>query len=250
MASASGNQSSDGGVSGLAKLWLFIIAPLVALLIAILVSVGWYMIGGWPGGHDKYGKVPVPGQATVTLPEGEIRLYWEARSIGSGDNQSVAGRPGELEVAVIAADGTVVPTSSVPSWLFSSTNNTTGHEPYLKMTAPAPGEYTVVAVMTMGGPPPALAAVTVGAAPWNPGNSRLGGAIIVGLVILMLGLLPMLVVSMANKRQNQKPSLPSSGGKTDVDPDEPAVSKDADAKGPIITIGSDPPDESDKRYDW
>ena len=56
------------------------VAPVViatTVIVAVVVGVLWYVIGGWPRDHDRYGVVPIPGQRVLELPEGEVRLAFE-----------------------------------------------------------------------------------------------------------------------------------------------------------------------------
>ena len=142
----------------------------------------------------------------MNLHEGEVRLNHENDAFRSGDTTSVDDQPEGLEVRVTpAAGGEPLEIEEVPSWLFSSTSDDRGHEPFRKVDLPSAGDYLVQA--TADGQPGfgsgALAQapvaddvgpeVTVGAAPWTPLDSKLAGAILAGLavfVVLLLFTLP------------------------------------------------------------
>ena len=68
------------------------VAPVViatTVIVAVVVGVLWYVIGGWPRDHDRYGVVPIPGQRVLELPEGEVRLAFEGNvTTGAGTARS------------------------------------------------------------------------------------------------------------------------------------------------------------------
>jgi hypothetical protein len=173
---------------------------LLGLGLGVMVAIGWYILGGFPGDQDEYGVVNVPGQVEVELPEEEVRLNHENDATRSGDTTHLSDQPEGLEVQVSAADGgEPLALEDVPSWLFSSTTDDRGHEPFRKVDVPSAGPYLIEA--TAEGLPPlgsrALARapqaddqgpeVTIGAAPWNPLGSKLAGAILAGVVVFILG---------------------------------------------------------------
>ena len=179
--------------------WMGPFMLLSGLVIAVVIGAGWYILGGFPGDQDKYGVVNVPGQVEVELPGEEVRLNHENDASRSGDTTHLADQPDGLEVRVTPADGgEPLALEEVPSWLFCSTTNDRGHEPYRKVEIPSEGRYLVEA--TAEGLPPlgsrALARapqaddqgpeVTIGAAPWNPLGSKLAGAILAGVVVFLL----------------------------------------------------------------
>ena len=68
-------------------------------LIGIALGVGWYVLGGLPRDHDRYGEVPIPGQQALSLPqEDDLRLYFENHATRSGDSTHLDDRPEGLEV--------------------------------------------------------------------------------------------------------------------------------------------------------
>jgi hypothetical protein len=187
-----------------ASFWLGPFTWGLGLLVAVILGIGWYVIGGFPRDHDKYGEVAVPGTAVLALPDGDVRLNFENHANQSGDSTTIDDRPPGLTVRVTSvSSGEDLDVDDVPSWI-SSTNGDRGHEPWRKVDVPEAGDYFVVA-STGGAPlappaesaaaapaePPSVdtgAAVSVGAAPWTPLDSRLLGAILC-VVAVMLGVL-------------------------------------------------------------
>jgi hypothetical protein len=171
----------------------------LGLIIAVGLGIGWYVLGGFPRDHDKYGEVAVPGQAAFSLPEGDVRLNFENHATRSGDSTHLDDQPSGLDVAVTpAAGGAALAIDDVPSWLFSSTSGDRGHEPYGKVDVPSAGDYFVRATDDSGRVKGAAAAdadrptvddgpaISVGQSPWTPGGSKLLGAILCGVVVMAL----------------------------------------------------------------
>jgi hypothetical protein len=182
--------------------WLGPFAWGLGLLLAIGLGIGWYVLGGFPRDHDKYGEVAVPGQAVLSLPSGDVRLNFENHATHSGDSTTLDDRPTGLKVSVMSApNGSPLPVSDVPSWLFSSTSGSRGHEPFGKIDVPAAGNYLVAAsadgapapsppkIATVAAEPPSVdsgPAISVGQSPWTPGDSKLLGAILCGVLVMGL----------------------------------------------------------------
>jgi len=174
----------------------------LALVIAVGLGIAWYVLGGFPRDHDKYGEIPVPGQAALTLPKGDVRLNFENHATHSGDSTTLDDQPGGLKVQVTPAEGgDPLEVDDVPSWLFSSTSGSRGHEPYGKVDVPAGGVYLVSASADGEPVPPAPnpttptsstpsvdegPAISVGQSPWTPGDSKLLGAILCGAAVMAL----------------------------------------------------------------
>lgn len=175
----------------------------LGLVIAIALGIAWYVLGGFPRDHDKYGEVQVPGQANLALPAGDVRLYFENHATPSGGSTTLDHRPSGLDVRVTPTEGGApLQIDDVPSWLFSSTNGSRGHEPYGKIDVPAAGNYLVAATDDQAGafnkggynlaiqePPPTVdsgPAISVGQSPWTPGDSKLLGAILAGVAVMAL----------------------------------------------------------------
>jgi hypothetical protein len=170
----------------------------LGLLLAIGLGAVWYVLGGFPRDHDKYGSVAVPGTQVVDLPEGDVRVNFENDTTGSGDNQSIADQPAGLTVRVApAGGGDEIEVKDVPSWLFSSTGDTRGHEPFGKVDIPSAGSYRVqVSDDEAGGidspaasrPAPGTDSgpeITLGESPWSPLDSRLAGAILAAIAVFL-----------------------------------------------------------------
>lgn len=178
----------------------------IGLLVAIGLAIGWYVLGGFPGDYDEYGEVTVPGQAVLTLPSGDVRLYFENHATQSGDSTTLDDRPAGLQARVLPEGGTSnqpLAIEDVPSWLFSSTSGDRGHEPYGKIDVPEAGNYRVQTTDEAAGDFKAIhgydlvfakespsvdegAAISVGASPWTPAGSKFLGAALVFVVVMTL----------------------------------------------------------------
>lgn len=174
----------------------------LGLLVAVGLAIAWYELGGLPRDHDRYGEVEVPGEGVLALPEGDLRLYFEGHATQAGGSTTLDDQPPGLEVRVTrAAGGDELAVEEVPSWLFSSTTGDRGHEPLGRIEVPRAGEYLVAASDDHSGrlrPPAGGAeapaepssvdsgpAISVGQSPWTPFDSRLAGAILFGLVVML-----------------------------------------------------------------
>jgi hypothetical protein len=186
--------------------WLGPFAWGLGLVIAIGLGIGWYVIGGFPRGHDHYGEVQVPGAANLALPSGDVRLYFENHATQSGDNTTLDDRPAGLRVRVTPTDGgPPLQIHDTPGWLFSSTSGDRGHEPYGRIDVPSAGGYLIETTDDQAGgfhaggynlvfqqSPPHVddgPAISVGQSPWNPGDSKLLGAILCGVAVMAIVLL-------------------------------------------------------------
>jgi hypothetical protein len=101
---------------------------------------------------DQHGRFPIPGDETMRLPKGRVRIYFETATGSPGDESGLAP-PGELSVAVIDEQtGEEVPirhklSSSVNSSETSSFTRTyvgrveLPHEGSYKVSASHPGDY-------------------------------------------------------------------------------------------------------------
>jgi hypothetical protein len=192
-----------------ASFWLGPFTWGLGFVIAVGLAIGWYVLGGFPRDHDKYGEVTVPGQVVLQLPKGDVRLYFENHATHTGDSTNLDDRPPGLKAQVSALDGGApLKISDVPSWIFSSTSGSRGHEPYGKIDVPSAGPYVVAAGDDQSGgikplptgaaanapvaePPPAVddgPAISVGQSPWTPLDSKLLGAILVFVVVMLITL--------------------------------------------------------------
>lgn len=169
----------------------------LGLLVAVGIGLAWYMLGGLPGDHDKYGSVSAPGQRVLELPAGDVRLNFENDTTGDGDTRRIQDRPPGMTVRVVpTAGGEAVEVKDVPGWLFLSISGDRGHEPFGKVEIPRPGSYRVQvtddqsrrfepaasrpASGTASGPE-----IAVGKRPWSPLDSLLLGAILAGLTAFL-----------------------------------------------------------------
>jgi hypothetical protein len=181
--------------------WLGPFAWGLGLLLAIGLGAAWYTLGGFPRDHDRYGEIPVPGTAVFALPSGDVRLNFENHATHSGDSTTLDDQPAGLKVNVISEGGPLT-VDDVPSWLFSSTSGSRGHEPYGKIDVPSAGNYLIVAADDSKASRSALddkkqltptsiddgPAISVGQSPWTPGGSKLLGAILCGVVVMAITL--------------------------------------------------------------
>jgi hypothetical protein len=175
----------------------------LGLVLAVGLAAAWYTLGGFPRDHDRYGEVPVPGAATLALPAGDVRLNFENHATHSGDSTNLDDQPAGLAVRVTPqGGGPPLAVDDVPSWLFSSTSGSRGHEPYGKIDVPTAGNYLVETTDDASGgfkkggynlifqdSPPTVdegPAISVGQSLWTPGDSKLLGAILCGVVVMGL----------------------------------------------------------------
>jgi hypothetical protein len=171
----------------------------VRVLVAVGIGVAWYILGGFPRDHDRYGSVSVPGQGVIELPKGDVRINFENDTVGSGDTKSIQDRPHGLVVRVLpAAGGKPIEVEGVPHWLFSSITGDRGHEPFGKIDVPNAGSYRVqvtddnaggLDLVSAGSGTSAGPAITLGQRPWSPLDSVLLGAILAGLAVFLAILL-------------------------------------------------------------
>jgi hypothetical protein len=172
--------------------WVLALVVGSTVVIAIVVGVLWYVIGGWPRDHDRYGKVAIPGRQTLELPKGEVRLSFEGRATGGGSTRSLEDPPEGLNVRVRPLGGERrLEVESVSRSLYSVLSGDRGHEPYGKVEVPAAGRYRVQTGARGAG----SGAITAGPPLWNPAGSRVAGAVlafIATLVALSLLELPLL----------------------------------------------------------
>jgi hypothetical protein len=178
----------------------------IGLLVGVGLGIAFYILGGLPRDHDRYGEVSVPGQAVLALPGEEVRLDFENHASRSGDTTSIDDQPPGMKIRIVpAAGGEEVEVSGVPSWIFSSTHDDRGHEPEAKADIPSAGDYLVSVSDDSSGalPPPPQgagapaeppqvdtgAAISVGQKLWTPLGSRLAGAMVVCLAVFLVMLL-------------------------------------------------------------
>lgn len=178
--------------------WVLIAAFGSTVVIAIVLGVLWFVIGGWPRDHDRYGEVEIPGKKTLQLPEGEVRLSFEGQAVGGGSNRSLEDPPEGLKVRVTPSEGRRLKIESVSRSLYTVLSGDSGHEPYGKVEVPRRGSYRIVTSAAGGAGSGRIAA---GPPLWNPLGSRAVGAVAIFLAsLLALLLLEAPLLLMARRR--------------------------------------------------
>ena len=166
--------------------WVTLLTLTGTVLTAVVVGVLWYLIGGWPQDHDRYGKVEIPGQKTLTLPKGEVRFSFEGTVSGGGQTRTLEDPPEGLEVRVRPRRGRRLKVEEVSSSLDANNVGDRGREPLAKVETPERGRYRIRTVAE-GASPGGL--VTAGPELWNPLGSRVLGALgifLASLIVLFL----------------------------------------------------------------
>ena len=80
------------------------------IVIGLLLFLGYLLLAAFEGDTAQFGKVPVPGQAQVELPEGDVDIYY---SEGIDPDAGVAlNTPDDLQYTVTGPAGQQLPTSS------------------------------------------------------------------------------------------------------------------------------------------
>jgi hypothetical protein len=113
---------------------LFITLSVLSIVGGAGVAVLLFVLGLVSGfDNDKYGKVPLPGEGRVTLPAGEVTVFYEER---------LGDATGLLSYAVRSAD-TRRPVPSRPSGSTSYEINNVEGQSVDTLTVPREGEYLV-----------------------------------------------------------------------------------------------------------
>ena len=161
----------------------------LGVIIGGLIAYGWTVFGGFPVDADRYGRVDVPGQKVIELPEGIVPFDYDNVMVGGGETRSIMDRPDGLGLTVRPAngDGDELEIESIPGWLFSSSSGDRGHEPFGRADVPRAGRYEVITAGSGGGGSPQI---VVGAAPWNPFGSITAGAALAFLAVFSLCAIP------------------------------------------------------------
>jgi hypothetical protein len=138
----------------------------IPLLTGSILAAAWVFSGGFfAPGHDAYGKLPIPGELTVTLPAGTARIYVQEHGY-FGRNES-ARIPAGIQVSVQPAGG------GAPLTLTSNTHasaTVVGHESWNTFAAfdvPTAGAYRVT-VLDPGENATSRHSLTIGKGPWAP----------------------------------------------------------------------------------
>jgi hypothetical protein len=170
------------------------------VVIAIVLGVLWYIIGGWPRDHDRYGRVAIPGQRTLELPKGEVRLSFEGQASGGGQTRTLEDPPEGLRVRVSSRHGRrQLKVEGVSGSLYGVLSGDRGHEPFERVDIPARGRYRV---QTTARGATATGSITAGPPLWNPLDSQVAGTVaifVAALLVLLLFELP-LVLAAGRKR--------------------------------------------------
>ena len=174
--------------------WVFLLIVGSTVLVAVVLGVVWYVIGGWPRDHDRYGKVAIPGKRSISLPQGEVRLSFEGRVSGGGQTRILENPPEGLKVTLTSGSGRRLKIESVSASLYSISSGDSGHEPYGKTEVPERGRHRVVTRADGGS---ASGRITLGPKLWNPLDSREAGAVgifLASLLVLMAIEVPILLM--------------------------------------------------------
>ena len=194
--------SEDKPFYSRASFWTGPFMWILGIVVGAALAIGWYVLGGFPRDHDKYGEVPVPGVAVLELPDNDVRINFENHATHSGDSTTIDDQPAGLTAVVTpVGGGEQLEVDDVPSWIFSSTSGDRGHEPWAKIDVPTAGPY-LVAASSEGQPSPRApktatptpdepkvdsgAALSFGAAPWTPLDSKFLGAVLVFVAVMLL----------------------------------------------------------------
>jgi hypothetical protein len=85
------------------------VTALIVLGVIAFLALDAYILLRVRGSHkgaDDYGAIAVPGETTVSLPTGKVKLtYQESYKASSSGDSIDFGVPGALEVSVTSADG-------------------------------------------------------------------------------------------------------------------------------------------------
>jgi hypothetical protein len=84
-------------------------AALIAIGVILFLAVDAYVLYRVFGGRaaaDDYGSFPVPGETTVTLPAGKLKISYQEEYKASSSGDSIDfGTPSTLQVQVTGSDG-------------------------------------------------------------------------------------------------------------------------------------------------
>jgi len=178
---------------------------MIALSIGATLGAVWFLLGGLPfTNHAAYGRVPVPGGDSVTLPAGIVWIHFEEDGI-FGENDS-ADMPSDLQVSVTSASGAIA-VSRLSENLFSMNVNETGHVPYGQIQVSTAGSYqvaTTAAQQTSAVSP----RVTFGEPPWNPFGAPIVGALVTFAPFALLALVLLLPLRRAESNSSPLPLAP------------------------------------------
>lgn len=78
--------------------------------IGVLVFFGYLLLAAFNGDTAQFGKVPIPGKATVELPEGDVDIYY-AEGVDPDAGVPLL-TPEDLEYTILDGEGVSVPVES------------------------------------------------------------------------------------------------------------------------------------------
>jgi hypothetical protein len=85
------------------------VTALIVIGVIAFLALDAYILLRVRGSHkgaDTYGEIAVPGETTVSLPTGKVKLTYQESYKASSTGDSIDfGVPGALEVSVTSADG-------------------------------------------------------------------------------------------------------------------------------------------------
>jgi hypothetical protein len=143
---------SPGYIVSLVIAGLSIVGTFVAFFVLLIVEA----VGGL-GESDKYGRVPVPGEATIELPRGEASIFYE-EAVSLGEDESLVA-PRGLDYSVRSAGGGP-PLAKKGEGGFDEevSDSGTTRSSYAEIDVPRAGPYLVQTSLRGGraGPMPAL----------------------------------------------------------------------------------------------
>ncbi len=130
-------------------MWKRVLGASIALMVLCIVGfVGTLVWHSFGGDYDKYGRISVPGSATLTLPEGEVEIHYATRlaTNGSGGALTVPS----LRFSMEAPDGARDPVVTEDSG-GTVVVNTAAHVRVWKLRVTDAGDYSVTTDGDVGG---------------------------------------------------------------------------------------------------
>ncbi len=157
----------------------------VPLLVGVSLAFAWVVSGGFfAPGHDAYGKVPIPGELTVTLPAGPARLYVQEHGSFVSKNSEVSIPDGIVVSVEPAVGGTPLRLHSNTHAAVTTTENDSWNT-FASFDVPTAGAYRVT-VLDPADNGDTSHTITVGKGPWAPVPPWVFGVGIM-LVAIVLG---------------------------------------------------------------
>jgi hypothetical protein len=188
--------------------WLGPFLILLGVLVAGGMGWSWYSYGGWPQDVTRYGVVAVPGRQVLELPKGRVMLehtddvYACSHGVGHVKNAGLYALPNGTQIRIVPFDRNTSPLEITRlGGNHESQTGCRGHNDYGRIDTPAAGRYLVETTNArLGGftrPPQRHGRMTpsarssgpgigFGEKPWTPLDSPLLGAILEGLLLIVL----------------------------------------------------------------